>query len=679
MELNFIQKSLSNCRLFKPNFFKSKQSFARAMILNLVWALPFSYDILAQTTEEIAFISAVMTQPDKKFFYPEGLAAVIEPAGDISTRRFTIESYFTQKVDTNRLTLKVRGTWDRSAQTADRFIKITRRSCDMTSRRIQNAELVKSTENLTSIPTYAFLCTIEFQVAEQTPSGSISMSLVLKSTKANGKDFSVPRLFGILLSHQKIPLSKLKQSDVPLDVSRDSVESTFAINNSIDSSQYDVVRLSSSKGFSVGSGFFTRDVGSLQSLSTKFASSLKPLSGVNRLYVLTAAHVFPFLYRGTTEYDYINSNAVDLVHKSVYVNLFTNAKTYIDGARLISFDLTSDLAVVMIEPEVEAQISEARKASIVGLSFAESLHPEASMYALGFVASGINDVRPRLRKGWLSSAETATLLTANLGSLPKFLLKSYVTTSKMAAPGMSGGPVINSEGKVVGMVIEKPFLKNVESATAIDLTQETVLTTSKINTGYFGCQLFYNPFERVLFFERKTDACQYGDFGRGIDSSLNPLFGRWVLHEVLTPVMGDEGVGMVGGTGLIGGTAIINGTGIIGGTAIIGATELVGGTGIIHKNNIQQVNESIRKSTNGFGLDVRSFLEFETFGVRILEAPDQFKVPDRYQDKLILSVPVYGENGAILEYREATVRNVLVWLHSLAQFSEASFDDLLYN
>ncbi len=86
------------------------------------------------------------------------------------------------------------------------------------------------------------------------------------------------------------------------------------------------------------------------------------------------------------------------------------------------------------------------------------------------------------RKGYLARKSYPTQETSNFGPIPKFLLDAPSSFPlPLAEPGMSGGPVINDFGQVIGLSTEKPFDPQKNSVVGLDLTHPIPLFVSTTN------------------------------------------------------------------------------------------------------------------------------------------------------------------------------------------------------
>src|SRR5690606_19888540 len=90
----------------------------------------------------------------------------------------------------------------------------------------------------------------------------------------------------------------------------------------------------------------------------------------------------------------------------------------------------------------------------VGLSLAQQNNAEESIYLVaGYPV--YKQGEQIIRSGIIRGSGWKTNLTANFGPLNKIKVDS-LDSEPLAHPGMSGGPIINRYGEVIGLAIEKP-------------------------------------------------------------------------------------------------------------------------------------------------------------------------------------------------------------------------------
>src|SRR5690606_38249325 len=117
--------------------------------------------------------------------------------------------------------------------------------------------------------------------------------------------------------------------------------------------------------------------------------------------------------------------------------------------------------------------------------------------------------------------------TSNFGPLRKLKIEPATAISyDLAEAGMSGGPVVDRYGRVVGVATERP--NDTNSLIAIDLTSINI-TNEAAFTRTPTCSVRFNPCDRRLAITNEDAFCDYGKFGSRLH--FPQLKGRWILQE----------------------------------------------------------------------------------------------------------------------------------------------------
>ena len=130
---------------------------------------------------------------------------------------------------------------------------------------------------------------------------------------------------------------------------------------------------------------------------------------------------------------------------------------------LVYWNISADISLFRVLDQREGDVSKVFGADEIGLPIDASwasygcAGPECREFAvLGYPAS--RDGLMQTKWAQLNLKDLPTEDTSNFGDVVKFkLMPSAHEGEPLAEPGMSGGPIINSLGRVVGIAIERPI------------------------------------------------------------------------------------------------------------------------------------------------------------------------------------------------------------------------------
>lgn len=687
-----------------------------AFLINAGISTALSADGLGEGDFEL--LSSVMWQPkggDDGYVYPPGIPAVLKKSD--KHRTFRIEQYFHSKTPlaSGAILPHVSGTWPRtpandlrsSTETggwANNFVHIERPECDV-------------------FPgVHGYRCIVDLVFQEFIPTGTIGVSIGVELGSA---EFLHPNaVFWIVIPEEgganrssdveRVKLSDDKNRELSTNQRREPpAPHSFNSMDDVAEARRMVVRITlgagpngETSGFIMGSGFIARDVKPLQKLFNHGAKEFGTLLDDTSVYVVTAAHLFPVGYNFSA-FDERLSDAHRAQIEGFYYDLQVDGVVLNRAASLVARNIESDVALLKVRPSSLQKLSEILKvqspAEIPGLKISEQIDTQDGgglFTILGYPA--VEQGRLVQRIGRLVTGQYPTDDTSNFGPLSKLKLEALDPATSgcgdpqvpdqctLAEPGMSGGPIIDADGGVVGLTVERP--NDTNSLIALDLTSIRNLSNG-FATDEQSCLLRFNPFDRVLTLVSRKPDCDYGRFGSPRYFSL--LEGEWTIQEVLG-FADDEPMGsylvdaetnsleksspalldaqqeqpfdqyaesarsnwyhFTNGHSIINGHAIINGHTIINGQSIIEKSLL-----LVNRRNLEVINKT--QFTSGFQLNPDSFRSFVPKGVRILS---RGRVNDAADD-LNLGQLIVGtrespdDHGFTPVY---SIREFAIWLHS---------------
>ena len=629
---------------------------------------------------EVELVSSVIWQPLSEssfdqsgdagaaYVYPPGIPVVLRRAS--THRRFRIEQYFNQPIAPDSLVPRVLGTWARSANEL---------SYDGQAGEWRNAYMTLTKPVCAAAAGLGYRCVLDMTIGRSMPTGTVGISVGLV---VRGIEFTHPNaIFWVILPEEAAADSKALASVVPA-VDRpwvDGPASWGSLPTGFDLSRVErhVARITLAGNFSLGSGFLVRSV-------RPFAKLFKPrvLDALeagddpsdSRLFVVTAAHLFPVGYSYGAMPDPLADGIGDADTRPLRLGYIFDLQ--VDGALLpgaallVARNVESDVALLEVRrhslKKLESMLRAGDGSASIGLElapeFGDRLTPKDRFWVLGYPARLTGE---RVRRGAKVAPQGyATEDTSNFGPITKVKLEPSLVAGEalpmpdgrlLAEPGMSGGPVVNSSGLVVGMAVERPNDSN--SLIALDLTSVATLVHGfALEEG--RCMLRFNPFDRILTLVHRDDDCDYGHFGSRL--AFSPLMGARTIQEVQgfadeASVTLESAGGRqqpTNGHSIINGHAVINGHTIINGHSIIRSSVVV-----VTRDNLDAVNSG--ELNSGFRLNPDSFRSFVPKGVRILD--DQESAEGLPLGDLILGTRDRQDEDTFRPLY--SIRDFVIWLH----------------
>ena len=602
--------------------------------------------------------SSVMWRPLSRHIYPPGIPAVLEKNDD--NRLYKIEQYYNKPVDSNVIKVYVRGPWRRGMlQTyvetwRNDYVSISKPECDEQASFDENGNLL------------GYRCVAYLDVERDIPSGAIGVAMAYKAWQ--GEVIHPNAVFWVILpedkKHGEFDYSLKAKDSLLFDYVKDQAR----LEQTDLSFEKKVVRITKNGGYTLGSGFIVRELGPLASIfPDQYRLGRLPCDGV---FIITAAHLFPSGFLSNSDADAYGGFKRDnslFAHTNVFNIQFDGSDIYRGAATLLAKNEEFDIAVLYLNsiglPATMKEQGVAYCHDIDGLSFASQIKGGDQLRVYGFTSQGGESLVSK--SGFL--AEYPTEDTSNFGPITKIKLKQQVDQNALfAEDGMSGGPIVTSEGLVAGIAIERPVTDN--SLIALDFTTIEMTSGHDYFRNHGGdplCVLSFNPFDRTLnLVNRNYPTCNYGDFGS--HDPLEPLRGEWVFQEVLaiSDVAPNQESWGLGGHSWKNGHSIINGFTIIEGKNVLKS----GSSLIVNHSNIESVNAS--KIDQGFRLDKKSWASLVPVGVRILYSSALEMEDADYQDmnygSVISSIRMSDEDKGFTPIY--SLRNFVVWLRQQSDF-----------
>jgi hypothetical protein len=364
---------------------------------------------------------------------------------------------------------------------------------------------------------------LDLNISPDTPSGTIGLSV---SVAVAGQKFAHQNgVFWIILPEMKAqhyPKPLFDSAPSPLAIHAFGIGFPSTNVNSVypalaaahrNRVMRSTVQITLSGNFSLGTGFFVANSDLVVPIfGAEAAAQIRSLPATTK-FILTAAHLFPTSY-GSSHRGQIHTmldTAEMVFDDGETYDLLVGGKLATKAARLLVTNMESDLALLALTHDGESDILNhgvLNESDLIGLSIARDMSQNVALDVFGYPVSGKGAITHR--RGYLPPDGWPTDDTSNFGPLRKFKLQAIDTSINLAEAGLSGGPIVNASGEVVGLSMERP--NDTNSLVAIDLTSFPSLPVDWLAPGS-DCSLTFNPFDRVLRLIRNRDDCSYGRFG----------------------------------------------------------------------------------------------------------------------------------------------------------------------
>ena len=618
--------------------------------------------------------------PEEKFVYPPGVPAVLRPSESVRTLR--IEQYYSKPVTSANLAVSLHGSWPETPENAliraadgsqtGRFFSVTAPVCEQVPTELQ----ITPAEGAQPVSEKAYRCSMDAVISPDTPTGTIGLSV---SIDIAGKKFEHQNgVFWIILPEMKAthyPRPQFVKTPSPLAINASGIRlmegpiGTESLPQALPASITSrvirsTVQITSEGNYSLGSGFFVANPELIFPIfGVEMAEKLKAMPAGTK-YIATAAHLFPvsygFAHRGHIQ-NFLEHTDLVFDDGETY-DIVVNGKSQPRAARLLLTNMEADIALLALTPEAEERMQNELgfyEPDLLGLTIGRAMSDKPALDVFGFPVSAMGMITHR--RGYLRPDGWPTDDTSNFGPIRKFKLEAIDESVNLAEPGLSGGPVINQIGEVIGLSVERP--NDTNSLIALDLTSLPDVPKDWLAPGS-KCKLTFNPFDRVLRLIRGDDTCSYGRFGSGNGMLLQPLKGEWSFQEVfgLADDETETTTPQASAYWLMNGHAIIKGGHIIiaGGHIIINGHPVINAFNlIVDRARIDQINNT--EMTGGFKLNPDSFNPMVSKGIRVLRSGEANNA-----SKGLLGELLVARRNAVVEthYKPFySIREFAIWWH----------------
>ena len=608
--------------------------------------------------QQLQLNSSVLWNPDNNYIYPPGIPAVLEKT-DVN-RVFILEQYYSKSIDPDSIRVVIRGPWiDNTLKynlgywTND-FIKVSSPVCDESPSYRSDGELI------------GFRCYSYIKISEQIPSGVLGAAFSYIAHQ--GEVVHPNSVFWILLPELAPKVHVIKKRTSWKNKNKERQEHANFNLMPRKKQHTKIVRITKQGGFTIGSGFLVRDISRFYELLPALKKYKNfPCDGI---FIVTAAHLFPYGFnidRGGGGFGGIKRDDSLFLLSKVYNIQFNDSVIYHDSAVLLAKNEEADIAVLYLNNQgIKAVMREQNKnkcSQIKSFEFEEQIDKNQLMNVYGFTTESWDSMVEK--SAYL--AEYPTEDTSNFGPVLKLKFRGFGKKKHLAEDGMSGGPIISADGKVIGMTVERPVSEN--SLIGIDLTS----LDSTAGHEYFlehnndtNCILRFNPFDRVVTLrDQSFGYCDYGDFGSR--NSLKKLKGTWVVQEIMALAdnnnngIDSENFKYGGAYSWKNGHSIINGFTAIKGQNIVKSQSYLAVTA----NDVDKINANY--INHQFKLDKRSWMSLKTVGVRILHFPKGRALRGLQNDyrpsKVISRIKIDPEQNVFTAVY--SIRSFMIWLRLL--------------
>ncbi len=474
------------------------------------------------SADNLEIISSVVIQSigeNSHYIYPAGIPILTDAQNDFYS--FRIEQYFNYPIDPMAIKPYVHSNWildvgqgfdGKLHEEVARHLRMARPICEEVN--------------------YLYRCYIDLELVDPLPEGNLGITL---SYDINGNEiFPMESSFTFIVlndgdTQDGVIYARAKAEELlPESIAPSSLLSARSLSKSLNA----VGQISIEGKAALGSGFV---VGELERILPIFDRENILGKGFypskNNAYIVTAAHLFPNLYLPVQSKLIGGKNFIFSENDSSLIYFFSpSVKSLATGQiklRLVAASLEADLALLEADPvSLELFLSENSLTHLPRLNIASAVADETRFLVLGFPSKEKGKISALI--GGVTPTSWNTRESTNFSPLPKMKLKS-ISEEFIGSSGLSGGPVINHKGEVVGVTLEKADFGTSVIAINLVSVQEGVLATP---ISHLDCRIFFNPYELTLtLVNNKPSNCNNKSLeGFGSHPKLR---GIWQFQEVL--------------------------------------------------------------------------------------------------------------------------------------------------